>query len=302
MKVVKINVKENLDRLDKYLSKELNISRAQVAKMIEEDCVLVNGETPKASYKVKLDDVIEAEEYVEVTDLVATDIPVDIVYEDEDLIVINKQSGLTVHPGGGNVTETLVNALLFHQKKLSDIDEMRPGIVHRLDKDTSGLMLVAKNNKTHAILSENFKDKTIKRQYIALLNGVFPHETATIDAPIGRDVQNRKKMMVTASNSKNAITHLKVIKRFSEHTLVNLILDTGRTHQIRVHANYIGYPIHNDPVYNTKNSSEFGQFLHSASIDFIHPTTKKKMHFASSLPDIFQEKLEELEVNQESMS
>jgi len=294
--MIKIVVEDSVDRLDKFLSNLLDISRTLIAKMIEEDCIFVNGEIVKASYKVKIDDVIEIEEYIEnPTELVAKDIPLDIIYEDADLMVINKQSGLTVHPGGGNVTDTLVNALLFYNKNLSDVDETRPGIVHRLDKDTSGLMLVAKNNKAHAILSDGFKNKTIKREYTALLTGVFPHETATIDAPIGRDVVNRKKMMVTSSNSKNAITHLKVIKRYKDMTLCNFVLETGRTHQIRVHAAYIGYPIYNDSVYNTKTKGLFGQYLHSSSIDFEHPTTCKKMHFDAPLPEEFVATLNEAE-------
>jgi len=295
--VVKIEVQNECDRLDKYLTTQLDMSRALISKMIDEDYILVNGVCSKASYKVKVGDVIEVDEdYVEVTDLVATNIPLNITYEDNDIIVINKQSGLTVHPGGGNVTETLVNALLYHNKTLSNIDEARPGIVHRLDKDTSGLMLVAKNNKSHSILTEDFKNKRVKREYTALLTGVFPHESATIDAPIGRDINNRKKMEVTANNSKNAITNLRVIERYKEYTLVNLILETGRTHQIRVHANYIGYPVYNDPIYNTKSSTEFGQYLHSSTIEFEHPITKEKMHFDAPVPVIFQEKLDGLKV------
>ena len=295
--MVKIEVQNECDRLDKYLTTQLDMSRALISKMIDEDYILVNGVCSKASYKVKVGDVIEVDEdYVEVTDLVATNIPLNITYEDNDIIVINKQSGLTVHPGGGNVTETLVNALLYHNKTLSNIDEARPGIVHRLDKDTSGLMLVAKNNKSHSILTEDFKNKRVKREYTALLTGVFPHESATIDAPIGRDINNRKKMEVTANNSKNAITNLRVIERYKEYTLVNLILETGRTHQIRVHANYIGYPVYNDPIYNTKSSTEFGQYLHSSTIEFEHPITKEKMHFDAPVPVIFQEKLDGLKV------
>ena len=186
---------------------------------------------------------------------------------------------------------------MYHTKHLSDINgEERPGIVHRIDKDTSGLLVIAKNNKTHAILGEYFKNHDkIKREYIALICGNFPHDSATIDAPIGRDLKDRKKMAVTADNSKEAITHLKVLKKYKGYTLVSLILETGRTHQIRVHMNYIGYPIYNDPVYNNKKATEFGQFLHSSKIDIIHPTTNEKMHFECQLPKEFQDFLDSLE-------
>jgi 23S rRNA pseudouridine1911/1915/1917 synthase len=184
-----------------------------------------------------------------------------------------------------------------YTNNLSDINgEARPGIVHRIDKDTSGLLLIAKNNKTHALLTDYFKDhKNITREYLALICGEFPHETATIDAPIGRDPKDRKRMAVTAENSKEAITHVRVVKRFKGYTLVSCILETGRTHQIRVHMNYIGYPIYNDPVYNTKSSTEFGQFLHSYKMDFIHPITKKEMHFEAPLPNNFKEFIDTLE-------
>jgi 23S rRNA pseudouridine1911/1915/1917 synthase len=222
---------------------------------------------------------------------------INIIYEDDDIMVINKPSGLVVHPGSGNYDNTLVNGLLDYTNELSDNNgEERPGIVHRIDKDTSGLLLVAKNNNSHNILSEYFKNHDkIKREYIALICGEFPHETATIDAPIGRDPKDRKRMTVRKDNSKEAITHLKVLKRYKGYTLVSLILETGRTHQIRVHMNYIGYPIYNDPVYNTKKATEFGQFLHSYKMDFIHPITKKEMHFESELPEEFQNFLNTLE-------
>jgi len=220
----------------------------------------------------------------------------DIVYEDNDIMVINKPSGLTVHPGSGNYTNTLVNGLMYYTNNLSDVGgEERPGIVHRIDKDTSGLLLVAKNNKAHNILSEDFKNKRVKRRYIALINGVFPHNTATIDAPIGRDKINRQKMTVTEENSKNAVTHLTVLKRYKKHTLISLLLETGRTHQIRVHMEYIGYPIFNDPVYSKNQANEFGQFLHSAEMELVHPITQKTMHFEAPLPEYFQTTIDELQ-------
>ena len=203
---------------------------------------------------------------------------------------------MVVHPGSGVKEHTLVNALIYHTNNLSDINgEVRPGIVHRIDKDTSGLMIVAKNNKSHEILSDMLSRHEIKREYIALVKGVFPNETATIDAPIGRDKNNRKKMAVTQENSKDAITHLRVIKRYKKYTLLRLKLETGRTHQIRVHLSYIGYPVYNDPVYTNDKTTEFGQFLHSASIDFIHPITNENMHFEAPLPGEFQVFIDSLE-------
>lgn len=294
--VVKVSEEENL-RIDKYLVNYLEYSRSLIAKMIDEEFILVNGKSVKANYIVKNGDEIEIKEgFIEDTDIEAEDIPINIVYEDDDLIIINKESGMVVHPGSGNNHGTLVNALMYHTNDLSDINgEIRPGIVHRIDKDTSGLMVVAKNNKTHEILSDMLSKHEIKREYIALLKGEFMHDTATIDAPIGRDKLDRKKMAVTADNSKSAVTHLTVIERFKGYTLVRLALETGRTHQIRVHMAYIGYPIYNDPVYSSSKTDEFGQFLHSASIDFIHPTTKEQMHFEAELPIIFKNFIDTLE-------
>lgn len=294
--VVKVSEEENL-RIDKYLVNYLEYSRSLIAKMIDEEFILVNGKRVKANYIIKNGDEIEIKEgFIEDTDIEAEDIPINIVYEDDDLIIINKESGMVVHPGSGNNHGTLVNALMYHTNDLSDINgEIRPGIVHRIDKDTSGLMVVAKNNKTHEILSDMLSRHEIKREYIALLKGEFMHDTATIDAPIGRDKLDRKKMAVTADNSKSALTHLTVIERFKGYTLVRLALETGRTHQIRVHMAYIGYPIYNDPVYSSSKTDEFGQFLHSASIDFIHPTTKEQMHFEAELPIIFKNFIDTLE-------
>ena len=294
---MKIVVENQSDRLDKYLANNTDYSRSLISKMLNDGFILVNGKKEKNSFKVKDGDIIEIKDgFKEETDIVPTNIPIDIVYEDDDIMVINKPSGLVVHPGSGNHNNTLVNGLLYYTTELSDTNgEERPGIVHRIDKDTSGLLLIAKSNKAHEILTEYFKNKEVKREYIALICGRFPHETATIDAPIGRDPKNRKKMTVIAENSKKAITHLKVLKRYKEYTLVSLILDTGRTHQIRVHMNYIGYPIYNDPVYNTKKATEFGQFLHSYKMDFNHPITGKKMHFECELPDEFKNFLDKLE-------
>ncbi len=295
---MKIIANQNDVRIDKYLAEVTEYSRALIGKMFDSDYIKVNDKLVKPSYKIKENDCIEIKDgFVEETDITPVEMPLDIVYEDDDLIVINKPSGLVVHPGSGNKDNTLVNGLMFYTGELSDLNgEERPGIVHRIDKDTSGLLVIAKNNKTHNILSEYFKNHDkIKREYIALICGNFPHASATIDAPIGRDPKDRKKMTVTATNSKEAVTHLKVIKRYKGYTLVSLVLETGRTHQIRVHMNYIGYPIYNDPVYNTKKATEFGQFLHSSSIDMIHPITGKELHFECPLPKEFTDFLETLE-------
>ena len=295
-----ITVNEANERLDKYIASHTDYSRVMVSKMLDAEYIKVNNKIEKASYKVKENDVIEIiDGFKEETNIIPTEMDIDIVYEDEYLMIVNKPSGLVVHPGSGNYDNTLVNGLMHYTNNLSDINgEERPGIVHRIDKDTSGLLLVAKTNDTHAILTDYFKNKEVKREYLALITGVFPHETATIDAPIGRDPKDRKKMTVTDVNAKEAITHLKVIKRFQNHTLVSLNLETGRTHQIRVHMKYIGYPVFNDPVYTNKKTTEFGQFLHSHKMDFIHPITKEKMHFECEMPLEMQEFINSLETDQ----
>ena len=285
------------DRLDKYVAMNTTYSRETISKMIKEGFLLVNGLKVKPSYQTSTNDEIEIDESFKVeTNIEGENIDFKVLYEDEDLMVIDKPSGLVVHPGNGNKNHTLVNALIFHNKSLSDLSgDERPGIVHRIDKDTSGIMLVAKSNKCHELLSDDFKNKRVKRTYIALLRGEFPHQSATIDAPIGRDRNNRLKMCVTADNSKKAVTHLKVLKRYNKYTLVTLNLETGRTHQIRVHMAYIGYPIYNDPVYGIGESTSFGQFLHSSEVDFIHPITKEHLHFECPLPKEFQDFINNLE-------
>ena len=284
------------ERIDKYLASITDYSRETITKMIDSEYILVNGKKVKASYKPVLGDKIEIKEgFVKDTKIDAKKLDLDIVYEDEYLMVINKPSGLVVHPGSGNKDNTLVNGLMYYTKNLSDIgDSDRPGIVHRLDKDTSGLMLVAKENKTHEILSEEFKKHNIHREYIALVDGVIEVSRGTIDAPIKRSKENYQKMTV-ASGGKKAITNFEVIKRYKNNTLIRLVLETGRTHQIRVHMAYIGYPIHNDPVYNKKISTSFGQFLHSEYLKFIHPITKKELEFRCPLPDEFKDYLNTLE-------
>lgn len=284
------------ERIDKYLASITDLSRETITKMIDSEYILVNGKKVKASYKPVLGDKIDIKEgFVKDTKIEAKKLDLDIVYEDEYLMVINKPSGLVVHPGSGNKDNTLVNGLMYYTKNLSDIgDSDRPGIVHRLDKDTSGLMLVAKENKTHEILAEEFKKHNIHREYIALVDGIIEVSRGTIDAPIKRSKENYQKMTV-ASGGKKAITNFEVIKRYKNNTLIRLVLETGRTHQIRVHMSYIGYPIHNDPVYNKKVSTSFGQFLHSEYLKFIHPITKKELEFRCPLPDEFQEYLNTLE-------
>ena len=295
--MIKIVVDEANVRIDKYLASKLDYSREHIGKLIDAKLVLVNGKVIKASYKINLNEeiIIHDEEFKAEEDILPVKMDLNIVYEDEYLMVINKPSGLVVHPGNGNYNNTLVNGLMYYTKNLSDVGgEFRPGIVHRIDKDTSGLLLIAKTNQVHEILADDFKNKRIKREYIALLDGVFRQGSATIDAPIGRDKQNREKMAVV-EDGKHAVTHMKVLKRYKEYTLVSCILETGRTHQIRVHMAYIGYPIHNDPVYAKKEATSFGQFLHSYKMNFVHPITKKEMEFTCPLPKYFEEFLDSLE-------
>lgn len=290
-------------RIDKYIADNTDYSRNLILNLIKNGDILVNDNKIKPSYKVKQGDKITINNVkTDTEDITPWDYPLDIVFEDDDIIIINKPSGMVVHPGNGNKDHTLVNALKSYTDKLSDINGVeRLGIVHRIDKDTSGLIMVAKTNKAHEILGEYFKEHSIKREYIALLCGIFPHDTATIDAPIGRDEKNRLRMTVTPNNSKKAITHLEVLKRYKAgYTLVKARLETGRTHQIRVHTKYIGYPVYNDPVYSNKSTDDFGQFLHSYSMEFIHPITKEKMYFKRDVPKYFKDFLDKLD-NEEKL-
>lgn len=288
MQEIKIETDEN-KRIDSYLIEKLNLSRSKIQTMIKNKQILVNNKGTKNSYILKNGDIITSEEYVEEEmKAVPEKIDLDIVYEDEDVIVVNKKNGMVVHPAVGNKYGTLVNGLLYHSK-LSDINgEFRPGIVHRIDAYTTGLLVIAKNNEAHLSLAKQLEEKTTTRKYIALVHGVVNTDTGTINAPIGRDVNDRKKMAVTDVNAKNAVTHFKVLERYKNTTLIELQLETGRTHQIRVHMNYIGYPVVNDPVYGKRKLFDnTGQCLHAKTLGFIHPRTGKYMEFTSELPECF---------------
>lgn len=266
-------------RIDKYLIDILGLSRSKIQKLIEKNSISVNDKFIKNSYMVRVDDEIKIDDIIEEsTEVLPEAMTLDIIYEDEYLLVVNKPSGVVVHPSLGHYTNTLVNGLMYHTNLSNNSN--RPGIVHRIDKDTSGLLLVAKNDLVHTFLSEEISKRKVDRKYIALVHGVINNDTGTIDAPIGRDLINRKKMAVTDVNSKDAITHFKVLERFNDATLIECTLETGRTHQIRVHMNYIGYPIVNDPMYGRgKVINDFGQMLHAKTIGFTHPITKEYMEF-----------------------
>ena len=299
-KIGEENVNCRIDKLIPILNK--NITRAMAQKLLDEENILVNGSKIKSSYKVKLNDEIcmQIPEPKE-TEIIAEDIPLDVLYEDEDIIAINKPKGMVVHPANGNYTGTLVNALLYRCKdSLSGIGgQIRPGIVHRLDKDTSGVIIVAKNDKAHLNLSEQIKNHKVKKTYIALARGNIPNDEATIDMPIGRSKKDRKKMDID-KNGKNAITHFKVLERFDGYTLLKVNIETGRTHQIRVHLMTIGYPIVGDTVYsNGKNPFNVtGQMLHAKSIEFKHPITGENMKIEAPLPKYFEDVIKELKKNQ----
>lgn len=289
-------IKESGNRLDKALADLTTLSRSQANEEIKKGTVLVNGKAAKAKYAVKVGDVITYEiPEDETLDYEAEDIPLDIIYEDEDVAVINKPQGMVVHPSAGHTSGTLVNALMYHIKDLSTINGVvRPGIVHRIDKDTSGLLMIAKNDISHKALAEELKDKKSLRKYLAIVHGNLPNDRGMIEAPIGRSEKDRKKQAVTAKG-KEAVTRFQVLERFGNYTLVELTLETGRTHQIRVHMAYIGHPVAGDPLYGPRKTLKGqGQFLHARTLGFTHPRTGEVMTFTAEAPGIFQERLEEL--------
>ena len=294
-----VTFKENGQRLDKAVAMlNSELSRSFITKLIDEGKITINDKVEKPSFKVKENDEINIEEIVDVkSDIKEEDIPLDVVYEDDDILIINKPQGMVVHPANGHYSGTLVNALMFMEDSLSSINGViRPGIVHRIDKDTSGLLCVAKNDNAHHFLAEQLKDHTMAREYVALVRGIIKENSGTIEMPIGRDKKDRQKMAVV-KEGKPAVTHFQVIERFRDHTLVKCQLVSGRTHQIRVHMSAIGHPVEGDPLYAGKSYDKIyknGQLLVAFKLKLIHPTTKKEMVFNIDLPDYFQKVLESL--------
>ena len=279
-------------RVDKFITDNTDLTRSHVQKLVDEGLVTVDGKTVKSNLKLKDGQIIEINIPEPVAlETTAEDIPLDIVYEDECMLVVNKPQGMVVHPAAGNFTGTLVNALLAHcGDSLSEINGViRPGIVHRIDKDTSGLLLVAKNNQAHISLAEQIKEHSLTRKYIALVHGNIKQEEGVIDAPIGRHNSDRKRMCVTDKNSRQAVTHYKVLERYDGYTFIECRLKTGRTHQIRVHMSNIGHPVMGDPVYGPKKTKckEKGQLLHAKTVGFIHPKTCEYMEFSTEIPERF---------------
>ncbi|WP_379161274.1 RluA family pseudouridine synthase [Paenibacillus sp. sgz5001063] len=284
------------ERIDKYITEswEEEVSRSQVQLWISGGHVTVNGSPVKANYKLNEGDVVGVTvPEAEVTDLIAEDIPLEVAYEDSDVIVVNKPRGMVVHPAVGHPSGTLVNALMYHCKDLSGINgEIRPGIVHRIDKDTSGLIMAAKNDAAHASLAAQLKEHTVTRRYIAVVHGNLSHDQGTVDAPIGRDPHDRKLYTVTEKNSKRSVTHFTVLERLGDYTLLELQLETGRTHQIRVHMKFIGHPLVGDPIYGrSKGTTMNGQALHAAILGFVHPSSGEYMEYSAPIPADMEELL-----------
>lgn len=300
---IKITEDNAKTRIDKLLCSELGLSRKRAADLLDDGRVTINGVIPKASQKVQLNDVVEAElPEPENTDVLPEKMDLDIVYEDSDIIVINKPRGLVVHPAPGHYSGTLVNGLLEHCKDLSGINGvMRPGIVHRIDKDTTGLIVAAKNDLAHESLADQIADKTCKREYLAIVHEPFTHRIGTVNAPIGRDEKDRQKMAVTSKNSRDAVTHFEVLENFKDYSLIRCRLETGRTHQIRVHMAYIGHPVAADPKYGRRKTLKAdGQLLHACHLELIHPRTGEKMSFDAEPDEQFRTVLRELEDKKEN--
>ena len=293
-------ITDQTGRIDKVLTTlEPEITRSQLKNLINDGHVTVNGQAVKPKYKVQAGDKISlVKPEPQSLELTPENIPLDIVYEDDDVIVVNKPQGMVVHPAPGHPDHTLVNALLYHSPLSTINGTFRPGIVHRIDKDTSGLLMVAKNDLAHQSLAEQLRNKTNKREYLALVYGQIKEDEGTIDAPLGRNPQDRKKQAVV-KGGRHAVTHFKVIKRYDNFTLVKCILETGRTHQIRVHMKYIGHPLAGDPLYGPRKViGKNGQFLHAALLGFKHPRTGKEMVFEAPLPENFQKMLDKLDKQQ----
>ncbi|MCM3616333.1 RluA family pseudouridine synthase [Sutcliffiella horikoshii] len=295
---IQVDESQKNDRIDKVLSTQNEEwSRSQVQQWIKEGQVLVNGEKIKPNYKCSAgDDITVTIPEPEALDVVPEEMDLDIYYEDADVIVVNKPRGMVVHPAAGHASGTLVNGLMAHCKDLSGINGvLRPGIVHRIDKDTSGLLMIAKNDHAHEKLVNQLVQKTVTRKYQAIVHGVISHDVGTVDAPIGRDKKDRQAMTVTDDNSRNAVTHFRVIERFKDFTHIECQLETGRTHQIRVHMKYIGYPLAGDPKYGPKKSLDIeGQALHAGILGFIHPRTEEYMEFEAPNPPEFERVLKHL--------
>ena len=298
MEEVKLTVDAALTgRIDKVLGHHLKqFSRSQIQKWVTDGNVTVNGQPVKPKYKLAVgDQVVVSPEAPQKIDLEPENIPLDIVYEDDDVLVVNKPQGMVVHPAPGHPNHTLVNALLYHSPLSTINGEFRPGIVHRIDKDTSGLLMVAKNDMAHRSLAAQLKAKTNQREYVALVHGVIKQEAGTIDAPIGRSRKDRKKQAIV-SDGRHAVTHFKVLKRYRHYTLVSCRLETGRTHQIRVHMKSIGHPLAGDPLYGPRKTLPGkGQYLHARELGFKHPRTGKQLLFTAPLPDYFQRMLDHLD-------
>ncbi|MDR0614558.1 MAG: RluA family pseudouridine synthase [Lactobacillales bacterium] len=299
MEKINFVIKDETGRIDKILAKRLENSRSQIQSWLKNGQVKVNDVIIKPNYKVVANDKVEiALPKASILNVQSENLSIDIVYEDCDVVVVNKSQGMVVHPSAGHATGTLVNALLYHIDNLSSLNDIvRPGIVHRIDKDTSGLLMVAKNDMAHQALAEQLKNHTSLRKYVALVHGDFSHNAGKIEAPIARSKENRKKQAVVA-NGRSAITYFKVLERFSDYMLVELQLETGRTHQIRAHMAYVGHPIAGDPTYGPRKTLKGnGQFLHAQVLGFKHPKTGQLLSFTAPLPDIFEKTLSKLRKN-----